>query len=100
MAGGWFDLSGLEGYQRAPRIVGKPQRPPAGSYKAALTNQPEGRRSSRGCTEDHRGQGARGYAEQCSLYLSLSLSSQFSCFIITTADETFTGNNTVDQGSN
>lgn len=37
MAGGWFDLSGLLGYQRAPRIVGKPRRPPTGSYKAALT---------------------------------------------------------------
>lgn len=50
-------------------LWGKPQRPPAGRYKATLTNQPEGRRRSRGCMEDHWGQEAWGDAQQCSLYL-------------------------------
>lgn len=63
--------SGLERYQRALRSVGKSRRPSASRYKAALTNQPEGRRRSWGCMEDHQGQEARGYAGQCSLHHSL-----------------------------
>lgn len=72
MAGGRLTShSGLERYQRALRIVGKSRRPSASRYKAALTNQPEGRRRSWGCMEDHQGQEARGYAGQCSLHHSL-----------------------------
>lgn len=57
MAGGWFDLSGLLGYQRTQRIVGKPRRPPAGSYKAALTKL--SRRGGGGAEAARRTTGAR-----------------------------------------
>lgn len=90
MAGGWLTShSGLERYQQAPGMVSKLWRPLVACYKAALTSEPEGRRWSCGCMNDHRGFEAWGYAGQCLLYHSLSLLVffQFSYVIFTPADE-------------
>lgn len=89
IASGWLTShSGLERYQRDPGIVGTLWRPLVACYKAALTSEPEGRRWSRGCMNDHRGSEARGYAGQCLLHRSLSVClCQFSYVILTPADE-------------